>query len=211
MHELRSNSVAAAVRIFMAQRSRFCFHRHMRRVIVTLFLLLACATAHAEKNPKTATLLSAVSSGISGGVVVAGFVTASNGERINDPVMYTGIGLLFVTPSLGEMYAGQYLTWGMGIRLAASGLAVYTLETQTSLAVCDTAHSSQDPPCEVFKEAAYPLLGLAAIGFIGGVWYDVLDAGDAVERYNKRHNLNVTPTVPTSSGLAPGLTLSGTF
>jgi hypothetical protein len=183
----------------------------MRRVIVTLFLLLACATAHAEKNPKTATLLSALGSGVSGAVVVAGFVTAPNAERINEPVMYTGIGMLFVTPSLGQIYAEQYLTWGMGIRLLASGLAVYTLETQTKLATCDLAPSSQAPKCEVFTEGAYPLLGIAAIGFIGGVWYDVLDAGDAVERYNNKHNFKVTPAVPTPNGLAPGMTLSGTF
>jgi hypothetical protein len=174
-------------------------------------IMLACGTAHAEKDEQTATLLSAISSGVSGVVVAAGFISAPNAERINEPVMYTGIGMLFVTPSLGELYAGQYLTWGMGIRLLASGLAVYTLQTQTTLAVCDTASSSQAPKCEVFSEGAYPLLGIAAIGFIGGVWYDVLDAKDAVRRYNKKHDLSVTPMVPTSNGLAPGMTLVGTW
>ena len=58
---------------------------------------------------------------------------------------------------------------------------------------------------------ALSVLGLAAIGFIGGVWYDALDADDAVDRYNQRHNIGVTPMVPTSSGLAPGMSLSGTF
>ena len=183
----------------------------MRRVIVTVFFLLTCATAHAEKSERTATLLSAVSSGVSGAVVVAGFVTAENAERVNDPVMYTGIAMLMVTPSLGEIYAEQPFTWGLGIRVVASAFAVYTLETQTSLATCDTAHSSDAPKCEVFTENAYPLLGIAAIGFVGGVWYDVLDAGDAVKRYNKKHNFNVVPAVPASSGVAPGLTLSGTF
>jgi hypothetical protein len=194
----------------MAQRSWFWFIRRMLRVLVTVIVLFS-TTAHAEKSEKTATLLSAVSSGVSGAVIVAGFVTAPNAERVNEPVMYTGIGMLFVTPSLGELYAEQYLTWGMGIRLVASGLAVYTLRTQTTLATCDTAHSSNDPKCEVFKENAYPLLGIAAIGFIGGVWYDVLDAKDAVRRYNKSHNFNLAPAVPTASGVAPGLTLSGTF
>lgn len=183
----------------------------MRRVIVTLSLLAWCATAHAEKDEQTATLLSAVGAGVSGAVIVAGFVTAPNAERINEPVMYTGIGMLFLTPSLGELYAAQPLTWGMGIRLLASGLAVYTLQTQTTFTTCDDATSSQAPKCEVFNSNAYPMLGIAAIGFIGGVWYDVLDAGDAVERYNKKHNLSIAPAVPTSSGAAPGLTLSGTF
>lgn len=195
----------------MANGSRFWFYRRMRRVLVTLFLLLACTSAHAEKKRKTATLLSAVGSSVSGAVVVAGFVSAPNAERVNDPVMYTGIGMLFVTPSLGEFYAGQYVTLGMGVRAIAAGLAVYTLQTQTHLATCDLAPSSQAPKCEEFDEAAYPLLGIAAIGFIGGVWYDVLDAGDAAERWNQKHGITVTPAVPTTSGLAPGLSLSGSF
>jgi hypothetical protein len=195
----------------MAKRSRFWFIQPMRRLMVTMFLLLACATAQAEKSKQTATVLSAVGAGVSGGVVIAGFVTAPNAERINDPVMYTGIGMLMVTPSLGEFYAEQPLTWGMGIRVVASALAVYTLQTQTKLATCDLAHSSDEEKCEVFTENAYPLLGIAAIGFIGGVWYDVLDAGDAVERFNKKHKFNISPAVPTSSGVAPGLTLTGNF
>jgi hypothetical protein len=186
----------------------------MRRVAITLFVscvVLVCGTAHAEKKRKTATLLSAVSSGVSGGVVVAGFLAAEDSTRINEPVMYTGIGMLFVTPSLGEFYAEQYLTWGMGVRLLASGLAVYALQTQTKEALCDDATSSDGPTCEVFSEGAYPLLGIAAIGFIGGVFYDVLDAGDAADRYNAKLGLRVTPAVPTAGGAAPGLSLSGTF
>ena len=50
-----------------------------------------------------------------------------------------------------------------GILSLAAGLAVYTLETQTKLATCDYALNSTDPPCEIFKEAAYPLLGIAAM------------------------------------------------
>ncbi|HEY5949741.1 MAG TPA: hypothetical protein VIV40_29805 [Kofleriaceae bacterium] len=183
----------------------------MRRALIGVFLVLACATAHAEKKRKTAQILSSVGASVSGAVVVAGFVTAPEAKRINEPVMYTGLGMLFVTPSLGEVYAEQYVTWGMGIRALAAGLAVFTLQTQTKLATCDTAHSSMDPPCEVFTEGAYPLLGVAAIGFIGGVWYDALDADDAVDRYNTKHGFTVSPGVPTASGAAPGLTLSGVF
>jgi hypothetical protein len=183
----------------------------MRAALVTLLLVLASTTAYAEKSRRTAQILSSGGASVSGVVVIAGFMTANDGERINAPVLYTGIGMLFVTPSLGQIYAEQYLTVGMGIRAVAAGLAVYTLETQTTLATCDTAHSSNEPPCEIFTESAYPLLGIAAIGFIGGVWYDALDAGDAVDRYNKKHGFSVTPGVRTSHGAAPGLTLSGSF
>ena len=185
------------------------------RALIPVFVALGlCATSTADagpKNRKTATWLSAGSAGVSGAVVVAGFMTSPAGERFNAPVMYTGLGLLFVTPSAGQFYGGQYLNIGMGIRALSAGLAVYTLQTQTRLATCDTAHSSNEPPCEVFTEGAYPLLGIAAIGFIGGVWYDVFDAGDAVDKWNAEHGFTITPAVPTASGAAPGLTLSGTF
>ena len=182
----------------------------MRRALVTLVLFLTCATAHAgKKNRKTAQLLSGAGASVSGAVVVAGFMAAPDSKRINEPVMYTGIGMLFVTPSLGEFYSEQYLTIGMGVRAIAAGLAVYTLETQTTLATCDTALSSNEPKCEIFKEAAYPMLGVAAIMFIGGVWYDALDAGDAADRYNRKHGYTITPTLQhTAQGYVPGLSLA---
>jgi len=189
----------------------------MRRVLLPLVVLVvslgvSVPAAHAQpKSRTTAQLLSGVGASVSGAVVIAGFVSAPDSKRINEPVMYTGIGLLFVTPSLGEMYAGEYVTVGMGVRALATGLALYTLQTQTTLATCDTALSSMEPPCEIFKESAYPMLGIAALGFIGGVWYDALDADDAVDRYNRRHGFAVTPAVQTASGPAPGLTLGGFF
>ena len=208
---IRDNGLIVKYNGTRATAAVFWCYPAMRRVLVAVFLVLACSTAHAEKDPKTATILAASSAGVSGAVVVTGFMTAPAGKRINPPITYTGVGLLFVTPSLGHFYAGQYLTWGMGIRLAAAAVAVYALETQTSLAVCDDATSSMDPPCEIFSEGAYPLLGIAAIGFIGGVWYDVLDADDAVHRYNKKHGMSIVPGVPTANGPAPGLTLTGFF
>lgn len=185
----------------------------MRSGLIAAILVLTCAIAAAEKKDRqTAQILSGAAAGVSGAVVVAGFMSAPDSKRINQPVMYTGIGMLFVTPSLGEFYAGQYLTIGMGVRALAAGLAVYTLETQTKLATCDTALSSNEPPCEIFKEAAYPLLGVAAIAFIGGVWYDTLDAGDAADRYNRERGYTVAPTLQqTAKGYVPGLSLSGSF
>lgn len=184
----------------------------MHRWVVTC-LLLASVPAHAgPKDRQTARLLSGTAASVSGAVVLSGFVFAQDGKPFNVPVLYTGLGLLAVTPSLGELYAGQYVTIGMGVRAAATGLAVYTLRTQTRFATCDDALSSNEPPCEIFKELAYPLLGIAAIAFIGGVWYDVLDAPDAADRYNKRHGFAPVPAVlPGPQGPAPGLMLGGTF
>lgn len=182
--------------------------RAMRRVV--LLLILFCATAHAEKDRRLAQGLSGGGAAVSGAVVLAGFLTAPNAEPINQPVMYTGLGLLFVTPSLGHFYSGQYLTWGMGIRAVATGLAVYTLESQTKLVQCDDAKSSNDPPCKTLGDNAIPLLGVAAIAFIGGVWWDTLDAGDAADRYNRDHGVTIQPSVQTTAqSVSAGIT--GTF
>src|SRR5690606_41556711 len=123
----------------------------MRRAVVSLVLVLACATAHAEKRRETAQILSSAGASVSGAVVLAGFLAAPDAKRIHEPVMYTGIGLLFVTPSLGQFYAAQYLTVGMGVRALAAGFALYSLETQTRLGTCATAESAEraavrDPP-----------------------------------------------------------------
>lgn len=179
----------------------------MRRVVVSLVLVLVCATAHAEKSRTLAQGLSGGGAGVSGVIVLTGFLTAPDGEAFNTPVLFTGLGMLFVTPSLGHFYAGQYLTWGMGIRAVATGLAIYTLEAQTKIVTCDDPSRAQ---CEVFNETAYALLGISAIAFIGGVWWDTLDAGDAADRYNKSHAVTVQPTVQASAhGFTAGL--SGTF
>ena len=44
------------------------------------------------------------------------------------------------------------------------------------------------------KGAGIAVMGLAAIGFIGGMWYDALDAGDAVDRWRTRARHHVAPT-----------------
>jgi ABC-type Fe3+-siderophore transport system permease subunit len=187
----------------------------MRRLTVLLGLcgLLLSSAAHAEKkDPKKAKIMSGAAAAVSGGVVLTGFMLQKDGDPFNAPVLYTGLGLLAITPSLGEFYSEQYLTIGMGVRAAAAGFAVYVLNKYTRLAKCPLAPASDPPECNIFTEGAYPLLGVAAIAFIGGVWYDVLDAGDAAERYNRKHGFSVVPAaMPGPQGTAPGLIVTGTF
>lgn len=187
----------------------------MRRlvVLVGLSVLLLTATAHADKkDPFKAKVMSGVAAAVSGGVVLTGFMLQKDGDPFNAPVLYTGLGLLAITPSLGEFYSGQYLTIGMGVRAAAAGFAVYVVNEYTRLAKCPLDPPSEPPKCNIFTEAAYPLLGVAAIGFIGGVWYDVLDASDAADRYNRKHGFTVVPAaMPGPQGTTPGVIVSGTF
>jgi hypothetical protein len=182
-------------------------------VLLGLCVLLSSSAAHADKkNPTKAKIMSGVAAAVSGSVVLTGFMLQKDGDPFNAPVLYTGLGLLAITPSIGEFYSGQYLTIGMGVRAAAAGFAIYVVNNYTRLAKCPLAPPSDPPECDIFTEGAYPLLGVAAIGFIGGVWYDVLDAGDAAERYNRKHGFSVTPTVmPAPQGPTPGMMFSGTF
>lgn len=189
--------------------------RRLALATVAVLVVSSFAATAAEAGPRnrqTARVLSGAAAGVAGAVTLTGFLTVPEGEAFNRPVLYTGVGMLFVMPSLGEMYAGQYLTWGMGVRAVATGLAVWTLHEEVEPVVCDTIGANKDLNCKQFKENAYPLLGVAAIAFIGGVFYDVLDAPDAADRFNARHGFVVAPA-PLSgpNGMAPGLTLTGTF
>jgi len=184
----------------------------MRRavVVVTLLLVLGHVAEAGPKRRQTARLLSGASAGVSAAVVASGFMFARDGHPFNKPVLYTGLGLLAVTPSAGELYSAQYLTWGMGIRAAGAGFALWVLQNEVDKVRCDSTNAVET--CEELSENAAPLLGVAAIIFIGGTWYDILDAGDAADRYNARHGFTVTPTaVRGPQGLAPGLALSATF
>jgi hypothetical protein len=175
---------------------------------VVLFVLLVCATAHADdKSRDTAKYLSGGASAVSGAVLLYGFLDAPMGGVFNTPVLYTGLAMATVTPSLGEFYAGEWFTPGMGIRLASAGLAVYAIQNEQEEVRCDTASSSAQPMCKQLKGAGIALIGVAAIGFVGGMWYDALDAGDAVDRWQRRNNITVSPT----AGAMTGLSIAGTF
>lgn len=171
-------------------------------------MLLACATAHADdKSRDTAKYLSGGASAVSGAVLMLGFLEAPQGETFNTPLLYTGLALSTITPSLGEFYAEEWFTPGMGIRIASAGLAVYAIQNEQKEVRCDTASSSMQPMCKSFTDTGIAVMGLAAIGFVGGMWYDALDAGDAVDRWRRRNNITISPT----AGAMTGLSIVGTF
>ena len=65
-------------------------------VVCTLF----ATTAHAgPKNRQTARIMSGTAAAVSGAVAMTGFLLQKDGDPYNAPVLYTGIGLLAVTPS----------------------------------------------------------------------------------------------------------------
>jgi hypothetical protein len=167
-------------------------------------------TAHAEKDRQTAQILSGAGAGVSGALILSGFALGHD-KAYNAPLMYSGLVTAAFAPSLGEIYAGQYLTWGMGARVVGVGIATIALTKYQSTSTCDNA-TSVDQKCTNIEGAGLALLGLAAIAYIGGIAYDVGDAGPAVDRYNARSGITVAPTaLQTQSGLVPGLVVVGSF
>ncbi|MFT3694551.1 MAG: hypothetical protein QM831_15490 [Kofleriaceae bacterium] len=178
-----------------------------------LAILLLTATAHADdaqpKNETTAQVMAGVGVGVSSALILAGFIAQDSTYPYNRPLMYAGLGTALITPSLGHFYAGEYVTIGMAARAVGIGLATYGLTHYVQSTTCQLGGETD---CHKLDSGAIPFLGLAAIAFVGGMAYDVNDAGDAVKRYNTRH-FAVTPTVvpTTNGGPAPGISFIGSW
>ena len=116
---------------------------------------------------------------------------------------------MLVAPSAGEFYAGKVFTTGMGLRLASLGVAFIGA---AELARCSFP-LVEAGGCSGGGGGGAALIILCALGYTGGVIYDIATAGRAVDDYNERLRVRVTPTViPTaSSGPALGLGITGSF
>lgn len=170
-------------------------------------LCVASSTAHADdKNPNTAIALSGVGAGVSSALIVASFFTANDYSDINVPMLEIGLGTSLITPSLGQWYAHDWLTPGMGIRVGAAALATVAVATEERTLPCNA-----DPTmnCHTLKGTGLALLGIAAIAYIGGTAWDVADAGDAVVRYNHRQLTYSLAPIMVHGGA--GLAVGGTF
>lgn len=165
-----------------------------------LAIVAALATTAHAKDPDVATALSGVGTGVSSALVVSAFLFRSDREDLNRPLFIAGLGSSIITPSLGQLYSREYWTWGMVVRAGAAALGTIAVLTEEETVRCDNGQTD----CKSLKGAGLALLGLAAIGYIGGVAYDVMDAGDAAKRANGQLSLRL---VPSGTGLA----LVGTF
>jgi hypothetical protein len=181
------------------------------RSLVILLVLLVTTPARADgpKSEQTAQLAAGLGTGVSGGLILAGFLAGDSSYPYNKPLMYTGLASALITPSLGQIYAGEYITIGMAARVLGVGIGTYGLTHYTEVTPCDGSHPMTDT-CRHIDSGAIPFLGLAAIAFVGGMAYDVADAGSAVQRWNEHHGFMVAPTVvPATDGPAPGLSFVG--
>jgi hypothetical protein len=187
----------------------------VRRIVLVVVLALATSTAHADgsKSRNTARALSAIGTGVASLLVLGGFMLAPEGQNFDKPLLYTGLATAVVAPSLGEWYAGEWLTYGMAARVFAAGIATVALTTEMKTVTCPDATTTAQT-CTELQGGGFALLGVAALAAVGGMAYDVTDAPDAAGRWNARHGFTAT-IVPTAfvtpSGNVPGLALSGHF
>lgn len=180
----------------------------VQRVVTVAIVLALASPAHADRDRDLAQYLSVGGTAASSLLVLGGFMFPDEGKVFNEPLLYSGLGTSLVTPSIGEYYSGQYLTWGMGIRAVAVGLALIGLQ-RTQPVRCDNATSDQN--CDQLTGSGFAIIGLAAIAYVGGAALDCEDAPDAADHYNRVH-FGLAPTVmPTPSGVAPGLYFSLTY
>jgi hypothetical protein len=180
-------------------------------VLAVVGLTSLTARAEGPKSEQTAQILAGVGTGASSVLILAGFMAGDSSQPFNKPLLYTGLAGAAITPSLGHFYAGEYVTIGMAARVVGAGLATYGLVHYSRTTTCDDAHGA-GTMCKSLDSGAYPLLGLAAIAFVGGMAYDVGDAGPAVQRWNERHGFTIAPAlIPSASGPTSGLSIAGTF
>ena len=169
------------------------------------------ARADGPKSEQTAQIMAGVGTGVSSALILAAFLDESSDQPFNRPLMYTGLASAAITPSLGQFYAGEYVTIGMAARVVGAGIATYALTHYSKTSTCDNA-TMAGSMCKTLDSGAFPLLGLAAIAFVGGMAYDVGDASPAVQRWNEHHGFQVAPAVlPGPNGPAAGLSVVGQF
>jgi hypothetical protein len=139
-----------------------------------------------------------------GGTVLSIGMFAIGAKTNSDQLAFGGLVSSMVTPSIGEWYAGEYLTWGMGIRAASASIALAGFAEAFCFDDCEGSN----------QRTGDMLFVIGAIGSGAGMIYDIVHAPAAVKKHNERHraNLMVTPTAyPTSTGPAPGVMVGGSF
>lgn len=175
----------------------------MTRFVTLLLVVAATTTAHAtprkpespqpireQKSEATATALAIAGTAAGAAMVIAGDNTK------NDTLFLVGGAVLVLAPSAGHWYAGEPLTWGLGVRILGAGVA-FTGLVQRIACISDCGGGD------------LIVGGLIALGV--GALIDIGTAGHEARTYNERH-WTVTPTlVAAGQSHAMGLGVGGAF
>ena len=116
-------------------------------------------------------------------------------------IMAAGALATLVTPSFGEWYAHDYVTLGLGMRLA--GLALVGLG---SARVCGVDVNEYPDDCSTLSP---PLVVAGAALYVGGVVRDLAHARTVAREYDHAHAR--VAVVPLAAARTAGLAIAGTF
>ncbi len=174
----------------------------MRALVVLALLARVAAADPGDKDRELALGLSIAGTAASTGLFVGGIV------KDNPGALFAGYASGLVTPSFGQFYAGQYLTWGEAIR---GGAAIGVLAGWSDYA-CGSGFSA---PCKPGQRDDGKLeLGLALGAYAAGAIVDIVDAPAAVDRYNRAHHASAAPSpmiLTPPSGPVMGAGIVGRF
>jgi hypothetical protein len=163
--------------------------------LAALVLLVTPAAAQAE-GPKSPDEALALSGGVTllSGILVAATVE----DDALSPMTAIGIAGLALGPSLGHVYAGEYITGGLALRAAGMTAAI--------LGYREASRCSEVGDCNMTAGAGGVILGASA--FAAGIIWDVATAPRAARRWNERHGISIAPVI-TDDGAS--VTLGGRF
>ncbi len=189
----------------------------MKFLIAAALLAAATNVAHADsgemKSRAVGQALAGVGTGVSSGLILASLFFPPFNEVANQPLLITGLATSIVTPSLGQYYAHDYLTIGMATRVLAGLMIGYGAFEMTSSKRC--LQDGHEAMCSGLTQQGVVVIGLGAIAYVGGVAYDINDTADAVDRYNRKHGVFMTPSVGMARGVGdravPTVGLTGSF
>ena len=167
----------------------------MKRAIIIVVTCLVGNVAHAEdRDPDTALELT-----VGGSAAAVAFAIPAGNTTTAE--WRTGLPLLIcaeLAPTIGHLYAGDYLSPGLFMRVAGGGLL--------ALGFNDPLYKPSDG---VGLSTSGGIAVLAGLGLsIGGIVYDIATARSATRRTNA-HHVDVMPTAYT--GASTGVGLVGAF
>jgi hypothetical protein len=153
-----------------------------------------------RKSPGTALALSLIPT-LGGVALVMAGSSPDHASSTNTWLVGSGVGLLFVGPSLGHAYTRHLGSNGLALRMIGA----------TAIGGCALL-LSLTPDLVTSYLGAIGLCGGGGLAVLTGVVFDLVGAPGAARLYNRNHGLDAGITmVPmqTRSGLAPGFGLAG--
>jgi hypothetical protein len=163
-------------------------------VLAVVFVVQAARPVFADatetRSPDVALALSAGGAATSIGVFALGWHeghTSSFDGWLKASLI--GLGTTLVTPSLGEWYAGTFMTAGLGLRLAGIGVSAVGLASAT---ICfGDCHGENTGPIVI--------LGLGGLVYATGIVWDIATARSTARKANARARpVVLTPSLQTT-------------